>query len=84
MVTLQLNTLALILGVGAPLVTLLIWLFNISSRFKRLEEHDKEDHELHCVMIQAMIGVLDGLKQKGCAGDVIDSYNQLKKYLAQK
>lgn len=59
----------------------IVWIVNMTLRFRRLErrsEHRKEDTE---VLTRAMFACLDGLNQIGANGPVTQMRNELEEYI---
>lgn len=54
------------------------FMFNLVIRFRKLEKHDKADHETQVAILKALFAVLDGLKQQGCNGPVTKAHEELR------
>lgn len=63
---------------------LLAFMINLVLRFKRLEKHDKADHETQTVILESLFAVLDGLKQQGCNGPVTAAHQKLREHVIEK
>lgn len=77
-VTLDVIALAGLIGAFATIGGALVWLFNLRSRFLRLEKHDRDDHEMLTAMLEAQFATLDGLGQLGANGKVTEAREKLR------
>lgn len=67
-----------IIGFISAIGGILGFMFNLVIRFRRLEKHDKADHETQVAILKALFAVLDGLKQQGCNGPVTKAHEELR------
>lgn len=78
-ITIDTTNVIAIIGLGTAIGGLLAGVFNLIIRFRKLEKHDKQDHETQTVILEALFAVLDGLKQQGCNGPVTEAREKLRK-----
>lgn len=69
---------AAIIGLISAIGGILAFMYNLIARFRRLEKHDREDHETQVAILKALFAVLDGLKQQGCNGPVTKAHEELR------
>ena len=78
MVTLDLETLALILGILGTLCGVLIAVFRFYGRFEKLEDKVRQDDALLKTLCRGVFACLDGLHQMGCNGEVSKAIELLR------
>ena len=78
MVTLDLETIALILGVLGTIGGIVIAFFRFYRRFERLEDKVKQDDTLLKALCRGVFACLDGLHQMGCNGEVSKAIELLR------
>lgn len=78
-ITIDTSKLMAILSLATAVGGLLAGVINLIIRFRKLEKHDKQDHETQIVILEALFAVLDGLKQQGCNGPVTEAREKLRK-----
>lgn len=83
-ITLDAQTLLAWVSVLTALGGVLAFMVNLVMRFKKLERHDKSDHETQTVILEALFAVLDGLKQQGCNGPVTEAHKKLREHVIEK
>lgn len=79
----DLKALSAVLGLLVTLGGILAALYSLFYRFQRLEKqasHRKDDDE---IIIEALLAVLDGLKEQGCNGTVTAAREKLRKHLIE-
>lgn len=80
----NLQNLALILGLVSTIVGMGIALFKLFSRFEKIErqsEHRKEENE---ILLRTMLGILDGLIEQGSNGPVKQARKELIDYMSER
>lgn len=80
---LDVNNLVVILGLLGTIGGMIAALFRLFRRFEKLERqaaHRKEDSE---ILLETMVGVLDGLIEQGCNGPCHEARDKLVQYLAK-
>lgn len=70
-----------IISLAGAIGGILAFMFNLVSRFQRLEKHSREDHETQKVILEALFAVLDGQKQQGCNGAVTEAHSKLREHM---
>jgi len=76
-----------IIAVGAVVTALasiggvFLFIHRLISRFERLEQENKKQHETNQIIIEGVWACLDGLHQQGCNGAVTETLNKLKAYI---
>ncbi len=81
--TIDVNSLVVVLGLVGTIGGMIAALFRLFRRFEKLEAqaaHRKEDSE---ILLETMVGVLDGLIEQGCNGPCHAARDKLVKYLAK-
>lgn len=81
--TIDVNSLVVVLGLIGTIGGMIAALFRLFRRFEKLETqaaHRKEDSE---ILLETMVGVLDGLIEQGANGPCHDARDKLVKYLAK-
>ena len=81
--TIDVQNLVVVLGLIGTIAGMIAALFRLFRRFEKLEAqaaHRKEDSE---ILLETMVGVLDGLIEQGCNGPCHDARDKLVKYLAK-
>lgn len=80
----DLQNLALILGLASTIIGMGIAFFKLFSRFEKIErqsEHRKEENE---ILLRTMLGILDGLIEQGCNGPVKQAKKELIDYMSER
>ena len=78
------QNLTLVLGLMATIISMVVALFKLFSRFEKIErqsEHRKDENE---IMLRTMLGVLDGLIEQGCNGPVKQARKELIDFMAER
>ncbi len=78
MVTLDLETLALILGILGTIGGIILAFFRFYRRFEKLEEKGRQDDTLLKALCRGVFACLDGLHQMGCNGEVSKAIELLR------
>ncbi len=84
MITLRLSDFGVLVGLAVPCVALLVWIFNVTYRFQRLERHDREAQQSRALLLEGVVAALNGLIQLGANGPVSDAEKKLKDYMIQR
>lgn len=82
-ITVNTNELAAVIGLITAIGGILAVMINLVIRFRRLEKHDKDDHETQVAILKALFAVLDGLKQQGCNGPVTKAHDELRERIIE-
>lgn len=81
--TIDVQALVVVLGLVGTIGGMITALYRLFRRFEKLETqaaHRKEDTE---ILLETMVGVLDGLIEQGCNGPCHEARDKLVKYLAK-